>query len=208
MFFYLLLVVPGWVLADPVIHTLYEGKFKVDFACESKDSVCDGFKESIKHVAKFFENALNLKKEIYAQIAIGPFTDEEGEGTILGFTEPEYDHKEMARGRLVPKALCKQIGICSNDDQADFTISLNQNQPFYFASDFGKNEVGSSAIDTLAHEFIHGMGFSDCLISGLCNANVVPFFKKKALDTTRTLPRSNSFLTLLWTTSIQIMTRN
>ncbi|KAJ9069250.1 hypothetical protein DSO57_1020337 [Entomophthora muscae] len=180
MLFYLLLVVPGSVLAVPDIHTLHEGKFKVDFACENEDSVCDGFKETVKHVSKLFENALNLKKEIYAQIAVGSFSGENVADTILGSTELEYDPIEKARGRLVPKALCKQIGTCSNDDQADFTVFINKDQPFYFASDFGEKEVGSSAIDTLAHEFLHGMGFSDCIISGFCNANVVPFFKKSA----------------------------
>ncbi|KAJ9052520.1 hypothetical protein DSO57_1033293 [Entomophthora muscae] len=125
------------------------------------------------------KNALDLKKKIYTKVYVFPIPREERPYDLLAVAVPQYDPIEKARGRLVPKALCKQIDTCSNDDQVDFTVYVNQNQPFYFASDFKKNEVGYSAIDTLSHEFLHGMGFSDCLRSGTCNANVVPFFEKK-----------------------------
>ncbi|KAJ9053874.1 hypothetical protein DSO57_1020182 [Entomophthora muscae] len=201
MFFYLFLVVPGWVLTESVEHTFHNGKIKVDLICESKDSVCDGFKETVKHVAKLLENALSLKEEIYAKVEVGhnSYMDKKGYG--LATTYVGNDRNEFTPGTIIPRALCNQIGSCK-PTYYDFIVCVNQNQPFYFASDFGKNEVGSSAIDTLAHEFIHGLGFLDCFSENSCSANLVPFFITRRVhiqNTTVFKFYANSFVEHIYT---------
>ncbi|KAJ9086331.1 hypothetical protein DSO57_1005038 [Entomophthora muscae] len=177
MFFYLLLVLPGWLLAEPVTHILHEGKFKVRLTCASEDSICVGFKETIKHVARFFENALILKKEIYVAIDMDPTTVQTKlRATAIAATNTAHFLFKEAPGTLIPRALCKQQSTCSNNNRVDFTVLINLNKRFYFASDFMRKQDGYSAIDTLAHEFIHGMGFSTKTSGKSCNANLAPGF--------------------------------
>ncbi|KAJ9075677.1 hypothetical protein DSO57_1033662 [Entomophthora muscae] len=202
MFFYLLLVVPGLVLAKPATHILHEGKFKVHLTCAREDLSCDGFKKSIKHVAKFFENALSLKKEISVAVNFYPFSAESGISKSLAITDVESALSKNNPCFFIPRALCKQIDTCSNEDEIDFTVTINQNKRFYFASDFGENQDGYSAIDTLAHEFVHGMGFSDCFTSGSCNANIVPLFQTgpgNSKDTAKIEFIANSFVSHIHT---------
>ncbi|KAJ9078015.1 hypothetical protein DSO57_1011062 [Entomophthora muscae] len=202
MFFYLLLVVPGLVLAKPATHILQEGKFKVHLTCSREDLSCDGFKKSIKHVAKFFENALSLKKEISVAVNFRPFSVESGVNKDLADTQIRSALLKNNPCFSIPRALCKQINTCSKDDEIDFTVTINQNKRFYFASDFGEKQDGYSAIDTLAHEFVHGMGFSDCFTSGSCNTNIVPMFQTrygKSKDTAEIKFYTNSFVSHIYT---------
>ncbi|KAJ9086328.1 hypothetical protein DSO57_1005035 [Entomophthora muscae] len=202
MFFYLLLVLPGWILAKPVTHILHEGKFKVRLTCASEDSICVGFKETIKHVAKFFGNALILNNEVHAAIVFSPSTVKAGTEFELADTSVKHVWSQKAPGTFIPRALCKQIDLCSNDDKVDFTVTINPSQPFYFASDFGKNQNGYSAIDTLAHEFVHGLGFTDCFSSDISNANIIPFFETSPghyENTARIEFLDNSFVSHIYT---------
>ncbi|KAJ9071490.1 hypothetical protein DSO57_1036354 [Entomophthora muscae] len=56
------------------------------------------------------------------------------------------------------------------------TISINPNVNFYFPSMFGQsqgsNQIG--AIDVIAHELLHGMGFISGLGGSAANSNLSP----------------------------------
>ncbi|KAJ9086332.1 hypothetical protein DSO57_1005039 [Entomophthora muscae] len=144
MFFYLLLVLAGELLAEPATHILREGKFKVRLACASEDSICDGFKETIGHVSKFFGNAINLNKKVYVAIDIAPATVKAETGVMtLASTKVAYAWSKEVPDTIVPTALYKQLNTYSNDEKL-FNNSCNANpapaykiSPGYYGNTIG-----------------------------------------------------------------------
>ncbi|KAJ9086273.1 hypothetical protein DSO57_1005838 [Entomophthora muscae] len=156
-------------IAQAAISTNFfsEGaKFNVTLTCETMDSKCEGIRHTFELVTGFIENALLLEGQInvnamYLWTIDG--TQWESNSTAgFGSSSDYLDNHERARYNYA-SAILKQRGVFKRNPRLDdIKMYINPATNFYFPTMFGEQQTShqTGAIDVIAHELIHGMGFA------------------------------------------------
>ncbi|KAJ9086275.1 hypothetical protein DSO57_1005839 [Entomophthora muscae] len=173
-------------IAQAAISTIFfsEGaKFNVNLTCVTMDSSCEGIKHTFELVTGFIENALLLEGQINVKVEYLRSIGNASGGQILSLGEglPSISCIDF-EGVLfaVPNAVLRQDGQkTAADSSDDIAMTINTAVNFYFPSMFGsaqkKNE--SSAIDIIAHEMLHGMGFISAIHKRPGDNHLSPYVK-------------------------------
>ncbi|KAJ9073857.1 hypothetical protein DSO57_1012187 [Entomophthora muscae] len=158
------------------------GMFSVELHCKYIEKQCQKFKKTIELVNQFFENAFKVKKRINVKVQLVDCQDENGlADNVLASTAPNYSIPQYkVPDKYYPNALLKQTQG-DNFGPLDFTVLINGNSKFYFPEDFATLQNGYSIIDTITHEFLHGMGFSVDFADGILNAAIAPRFETESV---------------------------
>ncbi|KAJ9086271.1 hypothetical protein DSO57_1005835 [Entomophthora muscae] len=160
-------------------------KFNVTLTCQKPDSNCEGIRHTFELVTGFIENALLLEGQINVKVeflkSIGDTSGRQpqklGEGHSF-LTCKDYGEVSF----IVPDAVLRQDGQKrATDGSPDIVMTINTAVKFYFPSMFGsaQKSTQSSAIDIIAHEMLHGMGFISAIHKRPGDNHLSPYVKIK-----------------------------
>ncbi|KAJ9083021.1 hypothetical protein DSO57_1038897 [Entomophthora muscae] len=148
------------------------GMFSVQLDCQI-DKHCDGFKKSIELVTQSLENAFSLEKRIDVRVVVDSGLKENVGATTKNEFVTGPDPKANI---LYDRALAKQLFKVDAGDYPDFTVTFNGKKEYFFPGDYGTKKKGYLVVNTMAHEFLHGMGFGPLIQSNEPNNAVIPFY--------------------------------